>query len=335
MKNNITGKTPGRARVRRGWHVGVLRVLAGLLALCALPALPARALSDEEREAEALAAGQTAVETVLTEDMTDLEALTALHDWLALRCDYAATLRSETAYGALVEGAAVCRGYAAGYALLAELAGLAGADTYSDSLDHAWILATLDGGRYFSDCTWDDGKNQKLGLIRHTYFLFDENNAVDVGHSGWDSPEAVPGGALENVPWREAVTRVIFRGDDAWYIDRAFRLIRCDRQTWQTEVVFQSDARWPAEESGAAELYTGLILVRGRLYFNTPNSLWYYDIAADQARPALGLKSDDGRSVYGIGVLHGTLQYSLAGSADDIVYDLLDTGISAAGAWGY
>ena len=310
------------------------RWLAALLAAAALLTAPALALTDEEMDAAAEEAGLSAVSVCVDGSMTDLEKLTALHDWLALHCDYGSTLRGETPYGALVEGTAVCRGYASGYALLAALAGLDGVDTFSEQLDHAWILATLDGGRYFSDCTWDDGKNQKLGLIRHKYFLFDAMNAQDVGHYGWDSPEAVTGGPLESVPWQESVTRVIFDGDSAYYIDGDFCLQRCDRATWETETLFSLDDRWPEEEGVRHELYTGLILVRGRLYFNTPTRICYYDLRSDEVKTCLTPDTSE-RLIYGVAERGGTLCYSLAGSSGDLLYDVVDTGISLRGAWGY
>ena len=309
------------------------RCLAFLLCALLLTA-PALALTEEEMDAAADKAGREAAALCVEEGMTDLEVLTVLHDWLALHCDYGATLRGETAYGALVEGTGNCVGYAEGYARLAALAGLDGARTYSEELDHAWILATLDGARYFSDCTWDDGKNQKLGLIRHRYFLFDEANASLVGHSGWDSAESVPGGALEDAPWREAVTRVIFDGAYAYYIDGEFQLIRCDRSTWETEVLYRSEERWPPEEKGSTELYTGLILVRDRLYFNTPGAIRYYDLRAGEDRTVRTVYSD-GLSVYGVAAVDGTLRFSLAESAAALDYDVFDTGISLSGAWGY
>lgn len=310
------------------------RSVCVFLALALLLSSPALALTGEEMDAAALAAGQAALSACVTEDMTDLEALTALHDWLALRCDYGATLRGETAYGALAEGTAVCVGYAEGYALLASLAGLDGVMTYSESIDHAWILATLGGARYFSDATWDDGKNQKLGLIRHAYFLFDEKNAADTSHIGWDSAERVPGGALEDVPWREAVTRVIFSGAYAYYLDSDFRLVRCDRRTWETQCLAAAPDRWPDEETAVPVLYTGLILARERLYFNTPAAIRYYDLRTGAVRTVLTPDIGNG-CIYGIGLRNGRLCYSVAESASAPDYDVIDTGISLQGAWGY
>lgn len=298
------------------------RVFAWLLTLSLLTA-PAFASSEEEALFEA---GTAAISACVDERMTDLEKLTAIHDWLALHCDYGATKRGETAYGALVEGAANCVGYAEGYAYLTSLAGLDGASTYSADLDHAWISVLLDGARYFSDCTWDDGKHEKLGLIRHRYFLFDQANADETGHYGWDSSAAVPGGALEAVPWRTAVTRVIFAGDYAYYIDGDFRLWRCDRETWRTQLLWQTDARWPdtdPEDGKEPELYTGLVFFGGRLFFNTAEGVYSLDLEGRELRTVTEPALEDGKCIYGLAVRDGLFQYSAADAPGAIVYDIV------------
>lgn len=311
------------------------RVLAILLALCALTT-PALAVSQEEMDERVYEAGMAALAACVEEDMTDVEKLTALHDWLCLHCDYGATLRGATAYGALVEGTAVCTGYAEALAYLAALAGLEGVSTYSADMDHAWILATLDGERYFCDCVWDDGKNAKMGLIRHLYWLFDESNAWETGHYGWDAQQSVPGGTLEQAPWAAAMTRVVFQGDFCWYIDEQFRLWRCDRGTWETELLLQRDERWPiwgVENSGRDGLYSGLILLEDRLIFNTPYAIYSVDLDGGDMRTLLRPDTSQG-VIYGIDARDGALCYSLATEPDAVVYEVVDSGISAAGAWG-
>jgi len=315
-----------------------MRRVLSLLLLFAL-ALSVPALAEEEadeRDAALYAAGLAALDAAVDGSMTDVEKLTALHDWLALHCDYGATKRGETAYGALVEGTGNCVGYAEGYAYLAALAGLDGVTTYSPELDHAWILATLDGGRYFSDCTWDDGKHVKLGLIRHRYFLFDELTAASVGHRGWDSAERVPGGALEDVPWADAVTRVIFEGQYAYFIDGLFRLCRCDRETWETELLWQTDVRWPdpdPDDNDEPELYTSLMYFGGRLFFNTPEGIYSVDTGGQEVRTVVEPTLEDGFCIYGAAVRVGMLCYSAADGPDAVLYDIVPVA-PVRTAWG-
>lgn len=310
------------------------RILTVFLLLSFALCIPAYA--DAEEDAALLAAGKAALAACTDESMTDAERLTAIHDWMALHCDYGATKRGETAYGALVEGVGNCVGYAEGYAYLAALAGLEGVSTYSEELDHAWILATLDGGRYFSDCTWDDGKYQRLGLIRHRYCLFDGQNAPETGHVGWDCAEAVPGGVLENAPWLEAVTRVIFDGAYAYYIDADFRLWRCNRDTWETELLWRTVARWPdpdPDDGKAPELYTSLVYFGGRLFFNTAKGVYSIDTEGREVRAVTEPALDAGTYVFGIAVRDGLFVYSTAESFDAIRYDII-TIAPVRAAWG-
>lgn len=323
----------------------IAALLLAMLGLAWLWRCPVRAAEPSpapdltaEQQAALDEAVRSAENACLTEDMTALEKLTALHDWLCLHCDYSPSPRAETAYGALVEGRAVCIGYAAGYAYLAAAQGLEGTWTYSQGIDHAWVLATLDGDRYFTDATWDDGKGARLGMIRHRYFLFDDDNAADTGHTGWDSPEDVPGGPLEEAPWTAAVTRVIFQGDWCWYIDNDMTLWRCRRDTWETEKLLTADGGWPvADQPGYVytDSYTGLVLIGDRLWFNTPTAI--QSVAADGTDLQLELAPDTGeKRIYGIGVSPGgKLCYSVAAAPDDVVYDVIETDIDASEAWGY
>ncbi len=310
--------------MRRIW---ALILTASLL----LPATPPALAEPEEAGRVLYEAASTVLEQCVEADMTDLEKLTVLHDWMCLNCDYGVSPRSQTAYGAIVEGSAVCVGYAAGLAYLTDLAGLEGVYTYSAEIDHAWAIVTLDGSRYFSDCTWDDGKNAKLGLVRHDYFLFDESNAGITGHTGWDSDEAVPGGPLEGAPWVQAVTRVIFQGDWCWYIDGDFCLWRCDRDTWEAEPLLTVDETWPiwgVEGSGRDGVYSGLALIGDRLYFNTPYAICSAALDGGDMRTELTPDTSEG-VLYGLDVRDGRLCYSIATEPDAVRYQVLDADFSA------
>lgn len=139
--------------------------------------------------------------SVLSETATDFEKELALHDALAARCTYDGTAAgaaapAETypeafsAYGALVQGRAVCEGYARAMQLLLHEAGIP--STVVTGFDenrqpHMWNFVTIDGRNYHLDVTWDDSGDQ----IRHTYFnltsrdilqthsLDEENEGID------------------------------------------------------------------------------------------------------------------------------------------------------------
>lgn len=102
-----------------------------------------------------------------------------LYDRLAQHCIYDNTAAQKddsedpmayTAYGALVDGEAVCEGYAKAMQLLLTRAGITATVVSGDSLwnveSHMWNLVQINGQYYYLDPTWSDNTDQSL----HTYF---------------------------------------------------------------------------------------------------------------------------------------------------------------------
>lgn len=95
-----------------------------------------------------------------------------------------------SAYGAIVQGEAVCEGYARAMQFLlqrADIPAMVVTGFDENRQPHMWNLVTIDGRNYHLDVTWDDSGDQ----IRHTYFnltsreiflthsLDDENMGID------------------------------------------------------------------------------------------------------------------------------------------------------------
>lgn len=99
----------------------------------------------------------------------------ALHDTLLSLVTYdteaadsAEDPDSFTAYGALVNGRAVCQGYALAMKLLLCYAGIESTviSGTSQGVAHAWNAVLLDGDWYYLDATWDDLEER----VRYDYF---------------------------------------------------------------------------------------------------------------------------------------------------------------------
>ena len=91
-----------------------------------------------------------------------------LHDAVANRVTYKYTENDQTPYGALVEGEAVCNGYATAYQLLLQRAGIRAWTVNGTSLDeaHAWNVVWMDDDTcVYTDVTWDD-----VEYLSHYYF---------------------------------------------------------------------------------------------------------------------------------------------------------------------
>ena len=129
--------------------------------------------------------------------MSQVEMALSLHDYLVLHCAYdwnvvngrgASSYNVYTAYGALMEGDAVCQGYAMAYNLLLNKVGIETEYVTSSTINHGWSLVKIGDIWYHVDVTWDDptfdfsGYSHDLpGLCSHDYFLVSTAKMADHG----------------------------------------------------------------------------------------------------------------------------------------------------------
>lgn len=115
----------------------------------------------------------------ITPSMPEFEREMLLHDRLAKSITYDLNEKyAHTAYGALVNGRAVCDGYTQAFQYLLQRVGIqsfmvTGAGKGSN---HAWNIVRIDGMYYNVDLTWDDQESETF----HAYFnLTDERIKED------------------------------------------------------------------------------------------------------------------------------------------------------------
>lgn len=112
-------------------------------------------------------------------DADTYETVLYVHDYIVENTDYDyAAIKAHkrglvhSAYGCLVEGDAVCEGYAEAFTYIMKAVGIeSGVCTGSN---HAWNYVKIDGDYYWLDATWDDDG----GEPRHEYFLFNDEQLL-------------------------------------------------------------------------------------------------------------------------------------------------------------
>ena len=98
----------------------------------------------------------------------------AIHDRLAQKVSYNESTNAHSAYGALVDGIAVCEGYTRAFQYLCYQAGIECAFISGTSVNpgtnqsenHSWNQVKIDGKYYNVDVTWDDQDD----ILFHAYF---------------------------------------------------------------------------------------------------------------------------------------------------------------------
>ena len=165
--------------------------------------------SDSERDT-ARAKLESVVKTALTwvsDSMSTVQKVQCMHDYLVRNVAYddSSSTMQYTAYGALVEGKAVCEGYALAFKLLLQRLDISSVLVASTSMNHAWNQVLINGTWYNVDVTWDDPLVRSSGssvatdqgfsaAVSHTYFLKSDSSFknASTAHYGWTSNYTCP-----------------------------------------------------------------------------------------------------------------------------------------------
>ncbi len=176
---------------------------------------------------------------------TDLEKVFYVHEWLVQNIAYDREHLSDDVQddhnlrGTLLEGTAVCDGYAKTYALTLRKLGITGVLVTSKDIGHAWNMVELDGNWYQVDCTWDDpvdGSDQ-LGYCMHKHLLCtteemntnhnddgDDSVAFDLENLGTQNiVNLATDDTYENTWWKDKKSAIFPCGGD-WYYASGERL---------------------------------------------------------------------------------------------------------------
>ncbi len=137
--------------------------------------------TDKEQEKLTNEKVKEIIKTLDLKGKSDYRKIRAIHDYLCDNIDYDVEKSGDhkggtehTAYGALVEGEAVCQGYALSmYRLLLE-AGVdcrivdgEGTETNGLSSPHSWNIVSIGGVYFYVDTTWDDSSGSMDYFLRN------------------------------------------------------------------------------------------------------------------------------------------------------------------------
>ena len=114
----------------------------------------------------------------ITPSMPEFERERLLHDRLAKSITYDLNEKyAHTAYGALVNGRAVCDGYTQAFQYLLQRVGIQSFMVTGTGKggNHAWNIVRIDGRYYNVDLTWDDQESETF----HAYFNLTDERIKD------------------------------------------------------------------------------------------------------------------------------------------------------------
>ncbi len=282
--------------------------------------------------------GANAALAVVNESMSDLQKAIALHDYLAVNCEYdkenldANTLPQEvfTTYGVFVNRSAVCQGYALAYKYLLNQVGIECHMVTSDAMNHAWNLIKLDGQYYQVDVTWDDPTWDLVGRAQHKYMFCSDATFQDENHKhhDWSVTEGssvvnyqATDTRYDNAFWADCTSPLILSDNDCYYISPNGGRGQYDKpalmKTSLNEIaadgtILQEIDKWTAWiGSGAwSGAYSGLFRIDDRLYFNDKTNIYSVDMYGTDKKTVFIADTTYGY-VYGSAYYRGAVRYSL------------------------
>ncbi len=282
--------------------------------------------------------GANAALAVVNESMSDLQKAIALHDYLAVNCEYdkenldANTLPQEvfTTYGVFVNRSAVCQGYALAYKYLLNQVGIECHMVTSDAMNHAWNLIKLDGQYYQVDVTWDDPTWDLVGRAQHKYMFCSDATFQDENHKhhDWSVTEGssvvnyqATDTRYDNAFWADCTSPLILSDNDCYYIspnggrgqyDKPALMKTSLNEITADGTILQEIDKWTAWiGSGAwSGAYSGLFRIDDRLYFNDKTNIYSVDMYGTDKKTVFIADTTYGY-VYGSAYYGGAVRYSL------------------------
>lgn len=122
---------------------------------------------------------------------TTYDNIKMVHDYLIENIEYETSISKENIYniyGAMINGEAVCEGYARSFKYLMDSLGIPctlvigkGTNSEGRTENHAWNYVYLDNSWYAIDCTWDDPVSRSGEVsksAKYKYFLKGANNIL-------------------------------------------------------------------------------------------------------------------------------------------------------------
>jgi hypothetical protein len=276
---------------------------------------------------------------------SDFERALVLHNYIVLNTAYDSELLvyyqthgmnvasprplSHTAYGALVDGVAVCDGYAKAYLHLLRLAGIESRliSGYGRSQPHAWNIVKLDGNWYHTDPTWSAATNAPHGIMSYEFYLLNSSE-INKTHTSWTLPDGIRTDAanFSNAFFRNANSAVAVLGDYFYYIESDSSssrgtdnnsIRRHNINTGRTDTLYSFEAVWFANSAGTSvwmNSYIGLAAYNDLLYFNTANEILSFNPETGEVevvhQPA-NLGGSGNRFIYGMTMNENIITYTV------------------------
>ncbi|MCR4614926.1 MAG: InlB B-repeat-containing protein [Clostridiales bacterium] len=220
--------------------------------------------------------------------LSDAEKVMLVHDRLAVYTEYDYPASKEhagdtyTLYGTLVNGVAVCQGYAETFVYLMNKLGIQARTIHSDSLNHTWNIVTIGGKEYHVDVTWDDKVIDTYGRVYHDSLLRSTDGIKSTGHTATDFKSSASDTKYDKYFWSNSIAEIqLFKGK-LYYINNVDNTLREITSGTTSKVIVTLEKKWSNYYTTLANgnmvlCFSELSGDSKYLYYTSPTSVVKYD----------------------------------------------------------
>ncbi len=257
------------------------------------------------------------------------------HDYICENFNYDDTASVFDAYTMLKKKTGVCQAYSLLYTDILNKFGIDSFYVRSDALNHGWNLVEIGGKWYHVDVTWDDPTNDRLGRVRHEYFLLSDEGITSHKHKLWEVIGAdikCTSTKYDNAFWRSVDTSFVKNGSLWYYIGEYSDHYAIFETSLSNEgrMIYELYDKWLMSGSFYWKgYYSGLSVLNGRLIYNTSDSIMAYSI--HNGSNITLYKSNDNKSIYGFTLKGDVATCNFNTSPDEKMTDIREIRIIITG----
>lgn len=248
-------------------------------------------------------------------NLSDFEKALTIHDKIICNCKYTSGEGLVyTAYGALVNGEAVCEGYSRAYSYMLYKAGISNKCLDNVKEYHCWNLVQLDKKWYHVDVTDDDPVPDTCGYVSHEYFLVSDNklNSYQTEeYKGYKTDVTYKAEykcaseLYDSSFFRDIRSAVFVKNKAYYYIDNNYQnkhysafIVRKNENNRTLDTV--KDKWYSNENAEYTKSFSKLCYLDGFFFYNSPKSVYSYNLKDGKINEEYNLTDNEADDFYGL-----------------------------------
>lgn len=262
------------------------------------------------------------IKSLIADDMTPLQQLLTVHDYIAANYEYDTTLQSRTLDTMIEQKSGVCQGYSYLFKYVLDSLGIECVTVPSTENSHMWNKVKLDGEWYNVDVTYDDPQPDTSTNISHLYFLLNDDEIREIDdsldysdenvHSTWDpykwddntpvevsDSRAYSKSALHDIP-----KQTVYKDGEFYCFDDDNDICVIDFEDNDLKPVYKasSEYKWHIDGNRYYSDMSAMVLYKGDIYFNSPNNVFKFNPNDNTVKQiySYGPKDSDIAHIYGL-----------------------------------